>query len=72
MVTREHFRREIHIMSRFQHSHAVTYYDADPNHAQGPVLVMEYLRGLDLNLLIHRQGKFTAERTGRILRLASR
>ena len=25
---RAHFRREIHILSRFQHPHAVAYYDA--------------------------------------------
>ena len=34
--TREHFRREIHITSHFQHPHAVAYYDADPNAAAGP------------------------------------
>jgi serine/threonine-protein kinase len=65
--TREHFPREIHIMSRFQHPHAVAYYDADPNNALGPVLIMEYLRGTDLNLLIQRGSRFTPERTGRLL-----
>ncbi len=65
--TREHFRREIHITSRFQHSHAVAYYDADPDAPQGPVLVMEYLRGVDLNLLLHRDKRFTPERAGRLL-----
>lgn len=64
---REHFRREIHIMSRFQHPQAVAYYDADPKHRQGPLVVMEYLRGVDLNLLIQRQGKFAPERAGRLL-----
>jgi serine/threonine-protein kinase len=65
--SREHFRREIYIQSRFQHPHAVTYYDSAPNEKQGPVLVMEYLRGLDLGLLLHRQGRFTPERAGRLL-----
>src|SRR5205823_13790966 len=33
----------------------------------GPILVMEYLRGVDLNALIHREGRFSAERAGRLL-----
>ncbi len=32
----EHFRREIHIMSRFSHAHAVAYYDSTLNDARGP------------------------------------
>ncbi len=64
---REHFRREIHIMSRFQHPNAVAYFDADMNHPNGPILVMEYLRGIDLNLLLRRTGRFTPDRAGRIL-----
>jgi serine/threonine-protein kinase len=64
---REHFRREIHIMSRFSHPHAVAYYDSVPNDSQGPLLIMEYLRGVDLNLLIQRGGRMQAERVGRLL-----
>jgi serine/threonine-protein kinase len=64
---REHFRREIHIMSRFQHPNAVQYLDAGPHDPAGPVLVMEYLRGVDLNVLTHHQQRFTPERTGRLL-----
>jgi serine/threonine-protein kinase len=64
---RAHFRREIHIMSRFRHPHAVAFFDADPNDRDGPVLVMEYLRGVDLNVLRHRQGRLTPERAGRLL-----
>jgi eukaryotic-like serine/threonine-protein kinase len=63
----EHFRREIHIMSRFQHANAVAYYDSASNDAAGPVLVMEYLRGTDLGLLLYRQGRFSSERVGRLL-----
>ncbi len=64
---REHFRREIYIMGRFHHPNAVAYYDGDPNDPGGPVLVMEYLRGIDLNVLIQRGGRLTPERTGRLL-----
>jgi eukaryotic-like serine/threonine-protein kinase len=64
---REHFRREIHIMARFNHPNAVAYFDGDPNDAAGPILVMEYLRGIDLNVLIQRGGRVTPERTGRLL-----
>ncbi len=64
---REHFRREIHITSRFQHPCAVAFIDADPKAPDGPVLVLEYLRGVDLNVLLHREKRFTPERTGRLL-----
>ncbi len=63
----QHFRREIHIMSRFQHPGAVAYYDAAPSDAAGPVLVMEYLRGTDLGLLLYRHGKLPPDRVGRLL-----
>src|SRR5437868_4986573 len=63
----EHFRREIHIMSRFQHPNAVAYYDSATNDTAGPVLVMEYLRGVVLGILLYRQGKFPPARVGRLL-----
>jgi serine/threonine-protein kinase len=63
----EHFRREIHIMSRFEHPHAVGYLDSAPNDPGGPVLVMEYLRGVDLGVLLHQQRRFSPERSGRLL-----
>jgi serine/threonine-protein kinase len=65
--TREHFRREIHIMANFEHPNAVQYLDAGPNDPSGPVLVMEYLRGVDLGVVLHKQGRFTPERAGRLL-----
>jgi serine/threonine-protein kinase len=64
---REHFRREIHIMSRFEHPNAVTYYDSDLNDRNGPVLVMEFVRGVPLDQLLKREGKWNAERVGRLL-----
>ena len=65
--TREHFRREIHITSHFQHPYAVAFIDADPDATPGPVLVLEYVRGVDLNVLLHRDKRFTPERIGRLL-----
>jgi len=64
---REHFRREIYILSKFQHPNAVAYYDADGNDPKGPFLVMEYLRGADLGVLLARDGRFAPDRTGRLL-----
>jgi serine/threonine-protein kinase len=63
----EHFRREIHITSRFHHPHAVECYDSAPRDAHGPLMVLEYLRGVDLATLLHREGRFSPERTGRLL-----
>jgi serine/threonine-protein kinase len=64
---REHFRREIHIMTRFEHPNAVAYYDSDLNDREGPVLVMEYVRGVPLDQLLKRDGRWSPERVGRLL-----
>jgi tRNA A-37 threonylcarbamoyl transferase component Bud32 len=63
----EHFRREIHIISRFRHPYAVECCDAAPRAPGGPVLVLEYLRGVDLGQLLHQEGRVTPERAGRLL-----
>ena len=67
LKTREHFRREIHICSRFKHPHAVGYVDSSADHPGGPVLVLEFLRGIDLHGLLQREGRLTVERAGRLL-----
>jgi serine/threonine-protein kinase len=64
---REHFRREIHIMTRFEHPNAVTYYDSDLNDPRGPVLVMEYLRGVPLDQMLRRDRRWNPDRVGRLL-----
>jgi serine/threonine protein kinase len=64
---REFLRREILILSRFRHPHAVGFCDAAPHEANGPILVMEYLRGLDLSMLLQREGRLLPERAGRLL-----
>jgi serine/threonine-protein kinase len=66
-AARDHFRREIHITSRFRHPYAIGFIDADPKDPHGPVLVLEYLRGVDLSVLLHREKRFTADRAGRFL-----
>src|SRR5262249_28677702 len=65
--TVEHFRREIHITSRFKHPHAVECYDWSTKDPRGPVLVLEYLRGVDLGGLLARERRFSPERAGRVL-----
>jgi serine/threonine-protein kinase len=65
--TIEHFRREIHITTHFQHPNAVAAVDSAPNSPLGPVLVMEYLRGTDLHELICRKGRFPAQRVAQML-----
>jgi serine/threonine protein kinase len=64
---RELLRREIHVLSRFSHPHAVGFIDAAPHDPRGPVLVMEYLRGIDLCALLQREGRLAPERAGRLL-----
>src|SRR5262249_34652042 len=63
---REHFRREIYVMRRFQHPNAVALLDAAPDE-KIPYLVMEYLRGVDLLHLLERRKRLSAERAGRFL-----
>jgi serine/threonine-protein kinase len=65
-----HFRHEIQIMARFRHPNAVGFVDAapdDPAGSSGPILVLEYLRGVDLGVLLRREGRLAPDRTGRIL-----
>ncbi|HXG09555.1 MAG TPA: serine/threonine-protein kinase [Gemmataceae bacterium] len=64
---RERFQRETLLMARFQHPYAVTLYDASLNDPQGPCIVMEYIRGITLDVLLERNTRLTPERTGRLL-----
>src|SRR5919108_3037987 len=60
----ERFQRETLLMARFQHPCAVTLYDASLNDPQGPCIVMEYIRGVTLDTLLHRNGRLTPARVG--------
>jgi serine/threonine-protein kinase len=64
---RERFQRETLLMARFQHPYAVTLYDASLNDPQGPCIVMEYIRGVTLDTLLHNNQRLDAARVGRLL-----
>jgi serine/threonine-protein kinase len=64
---RERFQRETLVMARFQHPYVVTLYDASLNDPQGPCIVMEYIRGVTLDTLLHRNGRLNPARISRLL-----
>jgi serine/threonine-protein kinase len=64
---RERFQREIQLMGKFQHPYAVTLYDFSLDDPQGPCIIMEYVRGVNLDSLLRRNGRFTPARVGRLL-----
>ena len=64
---RERFRREIQLMGKFQHPYAVTLYDFSLDDPAGPCIIMEYVRGVNLDVLLERNGRFTPSRVGRLL-----
>ncbi len=64
---RERFQRETLLMANFQHPYAVTLYDAVLNSPDGPVIVMEYVRGETLDQILARNKRLSPARVGRIL-----
>src|SRR3954463_5462910 len=64
---RERFGREIKLMGNFSHPYAVTLYDFSLNDPLGPCIIMEYIRGVNLDALLARNGRFTPARVGRLL-----
>jgi serine/threonine-protein kinase len=66
---RERFQRETLMMARFQHPYVVTLYDASLNDPQGPCIIMEYVRGVPLDVLLHKNGRLTPQRVGRLVGL---
>jgi serine/threonine-protein kinase len=64
---RERFQREIRLMGNFQHPYAVTLYDFSFNDPLGPCIIMEYVKGVNLETLLTRNGRFTPARVGRLL-----
>src|SRR5262245_64901221 len=64
---RDRFQRETLLMARFHHPNAVTLYDASLNDPGGPCIVMEYVRGVNLETMLAKNGRMTAPRVGRII-----
>jgi serine/threonine-protein kinase len=64
---RDRFQRETLLMARFQHPCAVTLYDASLNDPAGPCIVMEYVKGTNLEALLAKNKRLTAPRVGRIM-----
>jgi eukaryotic-like serine/threonine-protein kinase len=64
---RDRFQRETILMARFQHPGAVTLYDASLDDPCGPCIVMEYVKGVNLETLLAKNGKMSAPRVGRVM-----
>jgi serine/threonine-protein kinase len=62
---RDRFQRETLLMARFAHPYAVTLYDASLT--DGPCIVMEYIRGVNLESLLQKNGRFTPARVSRLV-----
>lgn len=64
---RDRFRRETELMARFEHPMAVRLYDASLDDPHGPCIVMEYVKGVNLEGMLARNGRMSAPRVGRII-----
>ena len=64
---RERFQRETLLMARFQHPYAVTLYDASLNDPNGPCIVMEYIRGINMEVMLQKNGRLSPSRVGKLL-----
>jgi serine/threonine protein kinase len=64
---RDRFQRETLLMARFHHPGAVTLYDASLSDPHGPCIVMEYVKGVNLESMLAKNGKMSAPRVGRIM-----
>jgi serine/threonine-protein kinase len=67
---RERFERETRVMATFQHPYAVTLYDASLDDPQGPCIIMEYVKGITLDLMVantSNKGRLSSGRVSRLL-----
>jgi serine/threonine-protein kinase len=64
---RDRFQRETILMARFQHPNAVTLYDASLTDPFGPCIVMEFVKGVNLEKLLKDNGRLSHARVGRIV-----
>lgn len=65
-VYRERFQREIALLCALNHPNIVTVYDCVIGPDDQPYVVMDYLRGQNLEQLIARDGVFSVDRFARI------
>src|SRR5216684_7349255 len=62
-IFRDRFKREMQLMAHFQHPYAVSLYDASLDDPQGPCIVMEYIRGVTLDVLLkNNKGRLSPTR----------
>jgi len=64
---RDRFARETELMKHFRHPHTVTFLDAKLDDPLGPCIVMEYIKGINLDKLLERNRRFTPARVGRLI-----
>ncbi|MGL6095527.1 MAG: serine/threonine protein kinase [Fimbriiglobus sp.] len=64
---RERFQRETLLMARFHHPFAVHLYDASLNDPLGPCIVMEYVKGVNLEVLLGKNKRLSAPRVAKII-----
>jgi serine/threonine-protein kinase len=64
---RERFERETHLMADVEHAYVVRLYDFSFTAPEGPCIVMEYIRGVTLDTLLHRNVRLGAPRVARLL-----
>ena len=62
---RDRFQRETLLMARFAHPYAVTLYDASLT--DGPCIVMEFIRGINLEMLLQKNVRLNPARLGRLI-----
>ena len=62
---RDRFQRETLLMARFAHPYAVSLFDASIT--DGPCIVMEYIRGVNLETLLQKNGRLNYARVGRLV-----
>lgn len=66
-AVRQSFQSELLVMMQFRHPYAVSLLNGSLDGPGRPCLVMEYIRGLDLEKHLEAQGRMTPERFGPLL-----
>ncbi|VTS04102.1 serine/threonine protein kinase [Tuwongella immobilis] len=64
---RDRFARESELMKGFRHPYCVSFLDASLEDPLGPCLVMEYIRGKNLDKLLEKNTRFNPARVGRLI-----